>query len=260
MQTQLNNLKRNPRAHLADGVTPIQRARQKRDLILEWIYAWHTTAAPIVAGLLGTTESNYLKELERQGYLTSFAAPTLLCGRAYLLTRDGVNYAAASLGIELPYSIYPSSVSHALLKHNLAAQRACLPAHADGAKIIPGRLLAAASGHKVPDALLERNGSAYALELELSGKWGDELEQTLCRLIEHMPNWKGVIYVSNSKALLDRYEARLNLPIAKWWVHKEVGRPNKWCSGMAEKISPDVRAKFIFRCDTDLLKGFERLK
>ena len=61
-----------------------------------------------------------------------FNAPTLLCGRACLLTSDGVNAAATAMGSELPYSIYPASFSHSLLKHNSAAQSFGILCHRAG--------------------------------------------------------------------------------------------------------------------------------
>ena len=93
---------------------------EKLLMVLVWIYVWRTTVSPLITALLGATETTDLRELEKKGYVTSFRAPRLLCGRAYMLTRGGVNAAASALGKELRYSVHPSSVSHSNLKHDLA--------------------------------------------------------------------------------------------------------------------------------------------
>ena len=251
---------RNPRSHLLPGQTPKRRAMEKLTMVLVWIYEWHTTVSPLITALLGTTETTYLRELEKKGYITSFRAPSLLCGRAYMLTRDGVNAAASVLGKELRYSIHPSSVSHSLLKHNLSAQRFAIEARRQGLKAVPCRDSTPING-KIPDAFIEVQSSRFAIEIELSRKWDSELEQALNGHISAISrgDWAGVIYVSNSATLLKGYEERLESPIPDWWQSTSHG-PKLWMRGDPQVVEDEMRAKFRWRHMPDLLKDFEQVK
>lgn len=252
---------RNPRKNLPAGQTPKQRAMEKLILVLVWIYEWHTTVSPLITALLGTTETTYLRELEKKGYVTSFRAPRLLCGRAYMLTRDGVNAAASALGRELRYSVHPASVSHTNLKHDLSAQRFAIEAYRHGGlKVAPCRDSVAING-KIPDAFIEVENHRYAVEIELEGKWDDELEQTFNGHLKAISreDWTDVLYVSNSNTLLKRYEERLKSPIPNWWQSTSSG-PKHWMRGEPQIVDNEMRAKFRWKHAPDLLKDFEQIK
>jgi hypothetical protein len=251
---------RNPRRSLLPGQTPKQRAMEKLIMVLVWMYEWRTTISPLVTALLGTTETTYLRELEKKGYVTSFRAPRLLCGRAYMLTRDGVNAAASALGKELRYSVHPSSVSHVNLKHDLAVQRYAINALVKGYKVIPCRD-SASINKKIPDAFVEVKNGRFAVEIELEGKWGDELEQTLNSHLKAIlsGDWAGVFYVSNSNTLLKRYEERLKSPIPDWWQTTS-SIPKLWIRGDAQTLEEHMRARFLWAYVPNLLKDFEQIK
>ncbi len=264
MQTTNNVPKRNPRGNLPAGMSPKERGRKKLCDVLQLLYQWHVTAAPLVQQFLGTSESTYLAELERKELVKHFNAPTLLCGRAYILTADGVNAAATALGAELPYSTHTSSVSHSLLKHDLAVQRFGILAQLAGHRVTPGRFLSAEKKGKIPDALVHPRDTdrTYALEIELSGKWNDELEQTLNAHLVSLSSgkWHGVFYVSNSDALLRRYTERLKTPIQDWWQSAQADGTMRWTRGAPRLATDEERAKFEWKHLPELLKGFEQIK
>jgi len=233
---------------------------EKLIMVLVWMYQWRTTVSPLVTALLGTTETTYLRELEKKGYVTSFRAPRLLCGRAYMLTRDGVNAAASALGRELRYSVHPSSVSHTNLKHDLATQRFAIDALRQGLKATPCRDAAPING-KIPDAFIEVENHKYAVEIELEGKWDDELEQSLNGHLKAISrgDWTDVLYVSNSNVLLKRYEKKLESPIPDWFQTTST-IPKLWIRGDSQIVDDEMRAKFRWKLAPDILKDFEQVK
>ena len=254
---------RNPRNNLPAGMTPKQRSTAKIRAVLALMYGWHTTAKPLVKEVLNTTETTYLAQLEKKGLVKRVNAPSLLCGGVYMLTPEGVNAAATIRGEELPYSVHPASISHSLLKHNHAAQRIAIMIERGGNRVTPGRLLSAERGGKIPDALIHRHdtGETIALELELTGKWGDELEQTLNALLRAMAEgkWQRVLYASNSETLLKRYEERLKHPIDDWWQTVLADGSSRWIRGTSRIVSDAERAQFSWLHKPDLLKGFEQI-
>lgn len=261
MYTDKTATKRDPQRGLQNGISAKERGRAKLVETLSWLYKWHVSVAPLSREFLGTTETNYLAQLERKGLVKSFLAPTLICGRAYMLTVDGVNAAAAALGQELPYSVHPSSVSHSLLKHNLAVQRVCIEFHKRNLTVTPGRFLTSTRDGKIPDALIANGDEVYALEVELSGKWSDELEQTLQAHLKSLSEqkWQRVVYVSNSQKLLDRYKKQLTFPISDWWQTNLSDGSKRWIKGEPREITDEERAKFIWSHQPNLLKGFEMI-
>lgn len=264
MKTATNAVStRNPRNNLPSDTAPKERSIAKVRVVVSLMYGWHTTAKPLVKEVLSTSETAYLSELERKGLVKRVNAPSLLCGCVYMLTAEGVSAAATVRGEELPYSVNPASISHSLLKHNLAAQRIAIMAEANGHKVTPGRLLSAERGGKIPDALIHRQdtGETIALELELTGKWGDELEQTLNALLLAMTEgkWQRVLYTSNSEALLRRYEERLKKPIHDWWQTVLADGSSRWMRGPSRIVSDEERGRFSWLHKQDLLKGFEQI-
>lgn len=253
--------KRNPQSRLPIGLSPKERGRAKLVDMLCWIYKWHITATPLAREFLGTTETNFLQQLEKKGLVKSFAAPTLICGRGYMLTPDGVNAAASALGNELRYSCHPSSVSHSLLKHNLATQRACMSAHKAGYGVTPGRFLSAGTDRKIPDAIIGGNGVLQAVEVELTGKYNEELEQSLIVQLNSLASgdWQKVMYVSNSQTLLNRYKKQLNFPFPDWWQSVQNDNSKRWMRGQSREVSDNEKSCFSWNLAPALLKGFEMI-
>lgn len=262
MYTNKTASKRDPQRGLQNGISATERGRAKLVETLCWLYKWHVTVAPLSREFLGTTETNYLAQLERKGLVKSFLAPSLICGRGYMLSGDGVNAAVAALGHELPYSVHPASVSHVLLKHNMAVQRVCIEPHRQGHIVTPGRFLTSARDGKIPDALIANGDEIYAVEVELSGKWSNELEQALNAHLKSLreETWQKVAYVSNSQKLLERYKKRLEFPIADWWQTNLSDGSKRWIKGEPREITDEERAKFIWSHQPNLLKGFEMIK
>ena len=251
---------RNPRRYLQPGQSPHQRALEKFIIVLVWIYQWHITISPLIQDLLGTTETTFLRELEKKGYVKSFPAPRLVSGTGYMLTKDGVNIAAGLLEEELQYSTHPASVSHANLKHDLSVQRFAIICKQKGFDVSRCRD-SASINEKIPDAYLQTGERKYAVEIELTGKWDRELEQSLnghLKAIEKA-KWTDVLYVSNSKSILNRYEERLKSPIPDWFQSMSHGQ-RRWIRGDSQTLDEQTLAKFRFFRVPNLLKGFEQVK
>jgi hypothetical protein len=264
--------RRNPQAHLL-GQTPRQRGLEKFSLALRWGLKSHVTHPSIIDQLLvrmwqlrhpdeparKTVDPRYLLELVRKGYFKAIHAPTLVAGAAYLLTSMGRDAALEAAGVDVPYETHPGSVHHSRLKHDLAVQRVCIRHLCDIDEITPERLMTW-SGNRRPDALLTRNGKRVAIEAEISGKWKEELEQSLFSHAEALRQGvcDGVWYASNSKPLLDRYQRRLRDPMFPWHPYDEYGKPRTWTRGADAIVLPlEIQERFRFGHQRDLLRGFQ---
>lgn len=257
---------KNPRAKLA-GRNPRDRGREKLRQVLEWLYRWHKTSGPLVQGLLGTTQRDYLSRLEKQGLVQSMAAPGLPIGKVWMLTRDGVALAVELTGRLFDYDTSPASIDYKDLRHDLVVQKVvqeypqwiALPDR-PLREIIPERLLGAdQAGHKRPDALIVfgKEGDypeAHAIEVELTPKKGRELDQALRAAARMLQREEvcAVEYFSQSQALLDNYRAVLEQPLTIW-VKNE--RSKKWEVSRKVELPPHMDEDFHWHHLPDLLAG-----
>lgn len=270
-QDETPRLPRNPQANLL-GQTPRERGLTKLSLALRWALKFHVTHPTIIDQLLArlllprapgqpakeTLDPRFLNELTRKGYFRRIHASTLVSGTAYMLTSKGRDAGLEASGQDIPYDLHPSSVHRTTLKHLLAVQRVCARYLLDIDEVTPERLLKWEGGRR-PDALITRKGQPVAIEVELTGKYMEELEQSLYSHAEAIKNGLcvGVLYTSNSKCMLDRYQARLAAPMHAWHPYDEYAKPRTWIKGDAVQISPDIREKFGFQAIPTLLRGFQ---
>lgn len=226
---------------------------------------WHYSSSAIVRELLGTTETNYLPQLLKKRYVRAVPAPSLLCGKIWMLSQDGLAAATQAAGIEISYDLRPESISHANVKHTLAAQRAILGLRAQNIvhEFHPERLIGRPDlrGQKRPDVEcvnVERNVK-IAVEVELSPKFGRELDMSLIAIVEglRLQIFDCAIYVSPHQATLDRYRQAINVDIPEWWKPET---PNKWIrSNRSITLSDTERSRIYFVHRPDLLLGLEQL-
>ena len=263
---------RNPQSNL-HGQTPRERGLRKLSLALRWALKFHVTHPTIIDQLLArmllprvpgqpareTLDPRFLHELTKKGYFRRFHASTLVGGAAYMLTSKGRDAGLEALGRDIPYDLHPSSVHRATLKHLLAVQRVCARYLLEIDEVTPERLMKW-EGARRPDALITRNGQPVAIEVELSGKYKEELEQSLYSHAEAIRNGLcvGVLYASNSKSMLTRYQERLAAPMHAWHPYDEYGKPRTWIKGDdVVHLSPEIRQQFRFQDIPTLLRGFQ---
>lgn len=251
-----------PRTHLAANVTPHERGREKKIEVLDWIYKWHKTAAPIIQELLETSQRDYLLRLAKQGLVRSVDAPGMPIGKVWMLTKDGIAEAMSASGQVLPYDLSPASIDYADLRHDLATQRAVLAYRKYGklTQVTPERLLGAdLPGKKRPDAIatFNQNGtsSTYAFEVELTPKKDRELDQAILSAARQIK--KGeidlVIYFAKSQALLDNYKRVAESPLSLW---KKNEQSRKWEVAGKQALPESIVGAFEWEYAPNILKGF----
>lgn len=260
---QMETAATGPRTHLAATTTPHERGREKKALVLEWIYRWHKTAAPLIQELLGTSQRDYLLRLAKQGLVKSVDAPSMPIGKIWMLTKDGVAEALDTAGEALLYDLSPTSIDYADLRHDLAAQRAVLSYRKLGklTKVIPERLLGAdLPGKKRPDAIAtytEDDGTShtFAFEIELTPKKERELDLAILSAARQLKHKEVdmVIYFAKSEALLTNYKQVVNSPLNLW---KKNPTTKKW-EVTDKRLLPDaITGAFDWEHAPDILKGF----
>lgn len=260
---QMETAAAGPRTHLAPTTTPHERGREKKSLVLEWIYRWHKTAAPLIQELLGTSQRDYLLRLAKQGLVKSVDAPSMPIGKIWMLTKDGIAEALDATGEALPYDLSPTSIDYADLRHDLAAQRAVLSYRKFGklTKVIPERLLGAdLPGKKRPDAIAtyaDDDGTphTYAFEIELTPKKERELDQAILSAARQLKHKEVdlVIYFARSLALLANYKQAVNSPLNLW---KKNPTTRKWEVTDTRSLPEAIMASFEWEHAPDILKGF----
>jgi hypothetical protein len=156
------------------------------------------------------------------------------------------------------YDLDPASISHRLIRHNLAVQQAILT--------IPGvrsYMLESAMGEldtldgKRPDALIELEaypGRHVALEVELTEKRGRDLDQTIWRNVQALAQAKYlcIIYVTDQPCIVGNYQEAMDYFIDRW---RKDGN-GKWLRTGETFVVPDqIKSWIRFLCTDKLLKG-----
>lgn len=156
------------------------------------------------------------------------------------------------------YDTDPTSISHRLIRHNLAVQRAILT--------VPGvrsYILESSMGEqdtldgKRPDALIELeaySGQYVALELELTEKRGRDLDQTIWRNFQALEQDKYlcVIYVTEQQSIADNYREAMDYYVDRW---RKDGS-GKWLRTGETFVVPDrIKSSIRFLCTDKILKG-----
>lgn len=156
------------------------------------------------------------------------------------------------------YDLDHTSVSHRLIRHNLAVQQSILT--------VPGvrsYILESAMGEldtldgKRPDALVELDaypGQYVALEIELTEKRGRDLDQAIWRNFQALEQHKYlcVIYVTDQQCIAENYQEAMEYFVDRW--RKDGG--GKWLRTGETFVVPDhIKSCIRFLCTDKLLKG-----
>lgn len=250
-------LKNNPRQHLPDGVTPRQASEHKKKTVLLWLLMWGFSSSEIVRQVLGVRETGYIASLVKLGLVRVVDIHTLLGGTAYMLTQQGLEQALAYGEHAVRYELNPNKIQPRLAKHHMAVQKvvAAIP---NRLACLPERLIGELDkqGVKRPDALVLIDGAELrwvAIEVELSQKWGRDLDLAMGGNLRGLQEWKVacVLYVTQSQLVVNAYQEHLAKPLQVWekngmrWVRSED------CIDVSDGLRK--RIKFI-HCES-LLKG-----
>jgi hypothetical protein len=206
------------------GLTPRERGREKLRLALDWIYRWGYSSPSVLDLLSGAKRNGFPAKLVKNNLCAKTKTQTggLASGipAVYLtLTHLGLAEAERFQKNLLNYNTDPYRVDQTKMRHDLIAQKATAQNLREGVIIdyMTERQLAGKheAGKKEPDIVwIMPDNSKTAVEIELTAKWDRRLDEfvlyTARSLVSqdgHPPRFDHVAVVSDSPAILKRYEA-----------------------------------------------------
>nr|WP_320116419.1 hypothetical protein [uncultured Desulfuromonas sp.] len=191
-----------------------QRGQEKVEKILLWLVEYQYSTSKILSDVLAVNpdgQRSFFSGLVKQGILQKTAVPTVREG-LYLLTVEGKKMAEMVTEKALVYRTEPSRISVAIVRHNLAVQKAVLARLSDGIQHTFERFLDFADRDKLPDAVLKDGHIKTALEVELSHK---KTARIFRAFLDHVNAIKAnhyhiVEYVFPSTTLRDNYRKKFD--------------------------------------------------
>jgi hypothetical protein len=207
-----------------DGMTPRQKGIQNRLAVVDWLYKWGYSSAPLLQQLLKKQATGYAAAAVKAGYLIQTKTDSGSPKYIYTLSESGVQLATKHSNRLLRYpELEPFRINQALIRHQLLAQKATLTALQSN--LIQGYLtermideIGDKLGVKRPDAVFLKEDKKIGVEVELSSKWDRKLDQFLSGIGSAFANKSYDLFMiySDSPALIERYKAALNEPITRW--------------------------------------------
>lgn len=226
-----------------NGKSPRKTGAERTEKALLWIYKWHwTTTSLLEIAVGGSGKSGLAARLIKAGLVVK----TMTAGRGIdgstshflTLSRTGLEHATGLSSQEIPYKLDPSRISQKQMYHDETVQRLTavkLTTMIHGERITDFRTekqlrVGFGKSEKIPDAMWrvsyadERKPSRkIAIELELSSKWGQELDTFVYQTLEQLREKKCdcIEIFAESPKLLARYRAAFAVGSKlQTWSHK----------------------------------------
>lgn len=215
-------------AEYLNGQSPRARGEAKLKSALEWIYLNGWTSADLLRQVVGQAAGGYAAKLVRSGLLVETRTQSGCVQKGVpksvlTLSRIGLEEAERFRTDSYPYiEINPLRIPQHLIRHNLIAQQLTLTALRSGSACayFTERMLQRAGDkkeEKKPDVewKLCMSGDLAAVEVELSAKWGRDLDDFILKICIALDDRKGpprynkFFIFSDSPAILARYEKAL---------------------------------------------------
>lgn len=243
------------------GKSPRTAGLDRAEKALQWIYRWGwTTPTVLELAMNSTGRSGLGNRLVKSGLLVRTPTPSGGINQTpsciLTLSRSGLEHATALATTLLPYELNPlriksSTINHSETIQRLTASKLWFWTNESGATsyLTEKELsLDKKPGEKIPDVMwnlefetLGKPRQNVAVEIELSAKWGHELDTfvylSLRQISKNGPqNYDAIEIYSTSPAILQRYKKAFEpgqmLPT---WV-KEPGKTGRWTQGSPVKI------------------------
>jgi hypothetical protein len=248
------------------GRSPHQVGQEKERAVLDWTYKW-TWTSPSVAAIIGRDNQNGLAaRLVRQGLLKktrteSGGGQPGIPAYMLTLTREGVSRVERHLESQdqlLKYNPDPYRLNQSLLRHDILAQTTTAKALRDGSiteyLTLAQFRTAGRSGVKEPDVMWKTKlGDWIAVEIELSAKWGRDLDQFvdsyisgLGRTLQGKPRFSNLAIITDSKAILERYQKAFK-PGAEYGDWDFDKHSKQWKSDFKLAVPEWVNAKILWK-------------
>lgn len=216
-------MKRARDAAKLNGKSPTARGKEKMNAALNWVYRWGSTSSTLIDLVGGAQGRGLAARLVRQGLLartrTESGGGLANIPIAILtLTELGLQEAERRSDELLQYDLDPYKVRQVQLRHDYLAQWYTVLALQAGkiTDFLTERQLVqrSAANLKQPDVVWLNEERRTAVEIELSAKWGRNLDQFVYASILSLLNkqdkprlFDSLGIFSDSPAILRRYQA-----------------------------------------------------
>lgn len=243
------------------GKSPRTVGLDRAEQALLWIYRWGwTTPTVLELAMNSSGRSGLGNRLVKSGLLVRTPTPSGGINQTpsciLTLSRAGLEHATALATTLLPYElnplrIKPSTINHGETIQRLTAAKLWFWFDDSGATsyLTEKELsLDKKPGEKIPDVMWhlefetpEKPRQNVAVEIELSAKWGHELDTfvylSLRQISKNGPQTYDAIEIySTSQAILQRYKKAFEPgQMLQTWV-KEPGKTGRWTQGAPVKI------------------------
>ena len=255
------------RAEALGGQSPRQRGQEKTRLALDWVYRWGWSTPSTIDLIGGSNRRGLAARLVRVGLLRetrseSGGAVRGVPAKILTLTEVGQSEIERLRDELLPYDRDPYRIRQDQLRHYQIAQSATAQSLRDG-KIAGFQTEqeiaeASASGVKQPDVVwLLPGGQRIGVEIELTAKWGRDLDQFIrASLIalsqqknQQRPRFDLIAIVTDSPAILRRYRSALE-PGATFKLWQKDQR-NHWQATGPANVPESARGKILWKLIED---------
>lgn len=242
--------KNNPHDYL-DGTSPTQRGNENRLKVVDWLYRWGYSTAPVLQKLLNKKATGHAAAMAKSGWLvqtkTRGGGHNGTPKYFYTLSESGLQLAERTTQIPSLHrypEIDPYRVNQDLIRHYILAQTSTINTLtlANGFDYQTERMIDTDGdqlGVKRPDVVWIMDKQRVGVEIELSAKWDRKLDQFIGGIKDALEQQRYTRFVvaTDSPAIAKRYHAALSQPIQQWQKDK---RSNKWVT-QKDKNGKDIK-------------------
>lgn len=236
----------NPHDYL-DGTSPTQRGNENRLKVVDWLYRWGYSTAPVLQKLLNKKATGHAAAMAKSGWLvqtkTRGGGHNGTPKYFYTLSESGLQLAERTTQIPSLHrypEIDPYRINQDLIRHYILAQTATIKALATGiaTDYQTERMIDSGGdqlGVKRPDVVWIKDKRRTGIEVELSAKWDRKLDQFISGIKDALDQgtkeepkqslYQGFMVMTDSPAIAKRYREALTQPIQQWRKDK---LSNKW--------------------------------
>ena len=178
----------NPREYM-EGKNSHQQFQHKLNNALLWLYHNGYASDDVICTVAGQKKRGFGKHLVRKGYCAETKTKSGSPKFFYTLSKHGHDHATALVNEPMHIEKYltPLKLSQNNLEHDLLTQRISLRAIKKYEFRFRSKYqtsLAHLKGQKIPDALwIDRHNFKIAVEVELSQKFGRQLDETVAAIV-----------------------------------------------------------------------------
>ena len=241
------------------GSNPTAVGQAKVRQALDWVYRWGWSSSSTLDSLSGAVRRGLSAKLVKLGLLQSTRTESGGAVRGVpqailTLTKLGVSDVSRWREDLLPYEIDAYRIKQDHLRHYQLAQTATAKALADGkiSNFFAEKELAqkSAAAVKQPDVLWLVSGQKVAVEVELSAKWGRDLDRFVAACVQSLTKGSGgqsrfdvLALITDSPAIRKRYLAAFEIgaSYALWmkdergfWVKTGTAKVPDWVRGQVQ--------------------------